>query len=113
MRGVRLPPQKKTADLVAMVEAVVTGPFVLVAHSMGGLVARRAAESLRPQLRGLLLLDPTPESAPVYDTRPDRQERRPCDERDAGPGPVALAGPHGQREHPPRLPGGDLRGHAR
>lgn len=56
------------ADLVAMVEAVVPGPFVLVAHSMGGLVARRAAEGLGPRLRGLLLLDPTPESAPVYDT---------------------------------------------
>ncbi|MFD8325382.1 alpha/beta fold hydrolase [Streptomyces lydicus] len=56
------------ADLAAMVEAVASGPFVLVAHSMGGLVARRAAESLRPHLRGLLLLDPTPECAPVYDT---------------------------------------------
>lgn len=56
------------ADLVAMVEAVVPGRFVLVAHSMGGLVARRAAETLGPRLTGLLLLDPTPESAPVYDT---------------------------------------------
>ncbi|GGV00276.1 hydrolase or acyltransferase of alpha/beta superfamily protein [Streptomyces albospinus] len=56
------------ADLVAMVEAVVPGRFVLVAHSMGGLVARRAAESLGSRLRGLLLLDPTPEGAPVYDT---------------------------------------------
>ncbi|MFF2810387.1 alpha/beta fold hydrolase [Streptomyces sp. NPDC058000] len=56
------------ADLVAMVEAVVPDRFVLVAHSMGGLVARRAAESLEPRLRGLLLVDPTPESAPVYDT---------------------------------------------
>ncbi|MYT29581.1 MULTISPECIES: alpha/beta hydrolase [unclassified Streptomyces] len=56
------------ADLVAMVEAVVPGRCVLVAHSMGGLVARRAVESLGPRLRGLLLLDPTPESAPVYDT---------------------------------------------
>ena len=56
------------ADLVAMVEAVVDGRFVLVAHSMGGLVARRAAESLAPRLRGILLVDPTPETAPVYDT---------------------------------------------
>ncbi|MFI2189158.1 alpha/beta fold hydrolase [Streptomyces sioyaensis] len=63
------------ADLVAMVEAVVPGPFVLVAHSMGGLVARRAMESLRPRLRGLLLLDPTPERAPVYDTF-DRTARK-------------------------------------
>src|SRR3954454_428174 len=53
------------ADLVAMVEAVVGDRFVLVAHSMGGLVARRAAESLAPRLRGLLLVDPTPETAPI------------------------------------------------
>ncbi|WP_055479227.1 alpha/beta fold hydrolase [Sphaerimonospora mesophila] len=56
------------ADLVSMVEEVVPGRFVLVAHSMGGLVARRAAESLASRLRGLLLVDPTPETAPVYDT---------------------------------------------
>jgi pimeloyl-ACP methyl ester carboxylesterase len=35
---------------------------------MGALVARRAAESLASRLRGLLLVDPTPETAPVYDT---------------------------------------------
>jgi pimeloyl-ACP methyl ester carboxylesterase len=56
------------ADLVAMVEAVVPGKFVLVAHSMGGLIARRAAESLEHRLQGLLLVDPTPETAPMYDT---------------------------------------------
>lgn len=56
-------------DLVALTEAVAAGPasLVLVAHSMGGLVARRAAERLGPRLGGLLLLDPTPETAPVYD----------------------------------------------
>ncbi|GAA2282346.1 alpha/beta hydrolase [Kitasatospora cystarginea] len=63
------------ADLVAMAAAVVPGRFVLVAHSMGGLVARRAVESLGPRLRGLLLLDPTLESAPVYDTF-DRTARK-------------------------------------
>ncbi|MEV5559542.1 alpha/beta fold hydrolase [Nonomuraea wenchangensis] len=56
------------ADLVAMTEAVVPGEFVLVAHSMGGLVARRAAERLGSRLRGLLLVDPLPETSPVYDT---------------------------------------------
>ncbi|MFJ9454300.1 alpha/beta fold hydrolase [Kitasatospora sp. NPDC101447] len=56
------------ADLVALVETVVPGGFVLVAHSMGGLVARRAVNRLGPRLRGLLLLDPAAESAPVYDT---------------------------------------------
>lgn len=56
------------ADLVAMIETVAPGDVVLVAHSMGGLVARRAAERLELRLRGLLLVDPTPETAPVYDT---------------------------------------------
>jgi pimeloyl-ACP methyl ester carboxylesterase len=55
-------------DLVAMVEAVVPGRFVLVAHSMGGLVARRAVERLGGRLGGLLLLDPTPETSPTYDS---------------------------------------------
>jgi pimeloyl-ACP methyl ester carboxylesterase len=56
------------ADLVAMAEAVVPGDFVLVAHSMGGLVARRAAERLGARLRGLLMADTLPETSPVYDT---------------------------------------------
>ena len=56
------------ADLVAMTEAVVPGEFVLVAHSMGGLVARRAAGRLGSRLRGLLLADVLPETSPVYDT---------------------------------------------
>lgn len=55
------------ADLAVMVETVVPGEFVLVAHSMGGLVARRAAETLASRLKGLLLVDPTPETATVYD----------------------------------------------
>jgi pimeloyl-ACP methyl ester carboxylesterase len=57
------------ADLVALIEASVPAPepVVLVAHSMGGLVARRAAEHLGSRLGGLLLLDPTPEAAPIYD----------------------------------------------
>ena len=56
------------ADLVAMTGAVVPGEFVLVAHSMGGLVARRAVEHLGSRLRGLLLIDVLPETSPVYDT---------------------------------------------
>ncbi|MBP0454618.1 alpha/beta hydrolase [Kitasatospora sp. RG8] len=56
------------ADLVALVEAVVPDRFVLVAHSMGGLVARRAVEGLGRRLQGMLLLDPAAEGAPVYDT---------------------------------------------
>lgn len=57
------------ADLAALIGEAVprSSRPVLVAHSMGGLVARRVADGLGPRLRGLLLLDPTPESAPVYD----------------------------------------------
>jgi pimeloyl-ACP methyl ester carboxylesterase len=57
------------ADLVALTETLVPepAPLVLVGHSMGGLVTRRAAERLGSRLGGLLLLDPTPETAPVYD----------------------------------------------
>jgi pimeloyl-ACP methyl ester carboxylesterase len=54
------------ADLVAMTEDIVPCGFVLVAHSMGEMVARRAAERLGSRLRGLLLVDPTQETAPVY-----------------------------------------------
>ncbi|MER6004337.1 alpha/beta hydrolase [Nonomuraea angiospora] len=64
----RLSIDDMAADLIAMTEAVVPGEFVLVAHSMGGLVARRAAERLGPRLRGLLLADVLPETSPVYDT---------------------------------------------
>jgi len=57
------------ADLVALIDATVPdgATLVLVGHSMGGLIARRAAERLGARLGALLLLDPTPETAPVYD----------------------------------------------
>lgn len=63
------------ADLVAMTERIVPGEFVLVAHSMGGLVARRAAGHLGSRLRGLLLIDALPESAPAYDTWDETTKR--------------------------------------
>jgi pimeloyl-ACP methyl ester carboxylesterase len=55
------------ADLAALAGEVASGGVVLVAHSMDGLIARRAAASLGDRLRGLLLVDPTPETAPAYD----------------------------------------------
>jgi pimeloyl-ACP methyl ester carboxylesterase len=64
----RLDVDDMAADLVALVDAGVPGDVVLVAHSMGGLVARRAVERLGPRLRGLLLVDVLPETSPVYDT---------------------------------------------
>jgi pimeloyl-ACP methyl ester carboxylesterase len=62
-------------DLVAMIEAVVPAKLVLVGHSMGGLIARRAAERLGGRLRGLLLVDPTPETAPTYDNWDSRAKK--------------------------------------
>ena len=54
-------------DLVALIEAIVPDRLVLVGHSMGGLVVRRACERLGSRLRGLLLVDPTLETSPTYD----------------------------------------------
>lgn len=58
--------------LVGLVAAVVPAEarMVLVGHSMGGLIVRRAAERLAPRLSGLLLVDPTAETAPVFDDYP-------------------------------------------
>lgn len=53
------------ATLVALVRARASGRVILVGHSMGGLIVRRAAETLSPA--GLVLVDPTPEAAPNYD----------------------------------------------
>lgn len=52
------------ATLVALVQALTPGRVILVGHSMGGLIVRRAAETLSPA--GLVLIDPTPEAAPNY-----------------------------------------------
>ncbi|WP_433565628.1 alpha/beta fold hydrolase [Nocardia sp. CA-151230] len=64
------PPQRidDMADtLVALIEALAPNRVILVAHSMGGLIVRRAADKLAPSLAGLVLIDPTPETAPNYD----------------------------------------------
>ncbi|MFJ9371692.1 alpha/beta fold hydrolase [Nocardia sp. NPDC101769] len=53
------------ATLVALVQALAPERLILVGHSMGGLIVRRAAETLSPV--GLVLVDPTAESAPNYD----------------------------------------------
>lgn len=51
--------------LVELVETLAPERLILVGHSMGGLITRRAAETLSPA--GLVLIDPTPEDAPNYD----------------------------------------------
>lgn len=63
------PPQRiddMAATLVELVGALAPRRVILVAHSMGGLIARRAAETLSPRPAGLVLVDPTPEAAPFY-----------------------------------------------
>jgi pimeloyl-ACP methyl ester carboxylesterase len=68
----RLSIDEMADDLVAMIEAVVPADLVLVGHSMGGLVVRGAAERLGTRLGGLLLVDPTPETSPMYDNWDER-----------------------------------------
>jgi len=53
--------------LCRLVEATVPGSLVLVAHSMGGLIARQAVPALAARLDGLVLVDPTPETAAMFD----------------------------------------------
>jgi pimeloyl-ACP methyl ester carboxylesterase len=64
--------------LCQLVDATVPGRFVLVAHSMGGLIARQAAPALASRLDGLVLVDPTPETAAMFDdvARLTRQQDR-------------------------------------
>ncbi|MGW5514954.1 alpha/beta fold hydrolase [Nocardia africana] len=63
------PPQsleEMAATLAALIEALAPRRLILVGHSMGGLLVRRAAEHLVPQPIGVVLVDPTPEAAPFY-----------------------------------------------
>jgi pimeloyl-ACP methyl ester carboxylesterase len=63
------PPQSiddMAATLAALVTALAPGRVILVGHSMGGLIVRRAAAELSSRLAGLVLVDPTPEAAPFY-----------------------------------------------
>lgn len=70
--------QAMAAALCQVVEATVPADLVLVAHSMGGLIARQAAPALSSRLAGLVLVDPTPETAAMFDdvARLTRQQDR-------------------------------------
>jgi pimeloyl-ACP methyl ester carboxylesterase len=64
------PPQSiddMAATLAALVKALALSRVILVGHSMGGLIVRRAAGELSPRPAGLVLVDPTPDAAPFYD----------------------------------------------
>lgn len=60
-------------DLLILLSALGPGPFILVGHSWGGPIVRRAAERLlatEPScLRGLILVDPSDEHADLYFSR--------------------------------------------
>jgi pimeloyl-ACP methyl ester carboxylesterase len=54
-------------DLLALLDALGEGPFVLVGHSWAGPIVRTAAARAdRERLRGLLLLDPTDERCDLF-----------------------------------------------
>ena len=66
--------QTHTADVVAVLDALgVPGPAVVVAHSMGTLVARALAARFPARVRGLAMLAPVP--APGESGRHFQQER--------------------------------------
>jgi pimeloyl-ACP methyl ester carboxylesterase len=60
-------------DLLLLLNALGPGPFILVGHSWGGPIVRKAAEKLldtEPScLRGIILVDPSDENADLYFAR--------------------------------------------
>lgn len=64
-------------DLCHVVKAQGTNPVLLVGHSLGGPIVRRAAELLpADQVDGIVLVDPADERANVYFTRAARVMER-------------------------------------
>lgn len=59
----------QAADLNALLDALGDGPFVLVGHSAGGIVARLAAAERPERIAGLVLADPAQEQADGYFSR--------------------------------------------
>jgi len=67
-------PQPRTldrlaSDLQAVIDAQGDRPVVLVGHSWGGPVVRRAAAVRPGRVEGLVLVDPADEGAALYDSR--------------------------------------------
>ncbi|MBN1529745.1 MAG: alpha/beta hydrolase [Thermoleophilaceae bacterium] len=58
--------ERLAADLGALLTALGPGPFVLVGHSWGGPVVRRAAAADPSRIRGLVLVDQTDENCDLY-----------------------------------------------
>ena len=60
-------PDLLAADVLTALEQLAPEPFVLVGHSLGGLVAAIAAPMLGARLRGLVIVDITPGVSPQGD----------------------------------------------
>jgi pimeloyl-ACP methyl ester carboxylesterase len=59
--------RQEVFELHALLEAAhVRGPFVLVGHSIGGLLVRIYADQFSSDVVGIVLVDPTHESAVLY-----------------------------------------------
>jgi pimeloyl-ACP methyl ester carboxylesterase len=67
-----VPLPRSAADVVQELRALlrvagISGPYLLVGHSLGGLYARRFAQLVPGEVAGLLLLDPAHEDYPAHE----------------------------------------------
>ncbi len=60
-------PDLLVPDVLIALEALAPGPFTLVGHSLGGLIAAIAAPALGERVRGLVIVDITPAIEPKSD----------------------------------------------
>jgi pimeloyl-ACP methyl ester carboxylesterase len=68
--------RQEVFELHALLEAAhVRGPFTLVGHSIGGLLVRLYADQFNSDVVGVVLVDPTHESAVLYSVRLGRWVR--------------------------------------
>ncbi|UDY35606.1 alpha/beta fold hydrolase [Dermatobacter hominis] len=63
-------------DLVDVLDHLGDGPFVLVGHSWGGPIIRRAAESVPERIAGLVLVDVTDETCDLFFSRSTEVQTR-------------------------------------
>ena len=87
-------------ELHALLKAAkVDGPYVLVGHSIGGLLVRLYAERYSNKVKGLVLVDPTHESGVLYSLRAGKWVRLREQARRAVPKP-SLDGPIATKYNP-------------
>lgn len=64
------------ADLVDVLDHLGVGPFVLVGHSWGGPIIRRAAEQVPDRIAGLVLVDVTEETCELFFSATSERQTR-------------------------------------